>query len=159
MQRKINSLLEEYGESHNNSTNKFIHWICVPAIFWSIIALLHSIPNDLFTKYIWSNDFASWAGLVLLCIFIYYLTLSINLAIGMTLFGYFCIFICVSIENTFQLSLPIIAIVVFILAWLGQFYGHQIEGKKPSFIKDLQFLLIGPAWLLHFIYKKIGMKY
>lgn len=48
---------------------------------------------------------------------------------------------------------------VFILSWIGQFYGHKIEGKKPSFLKDLQFLLIGPVWLLHFIYKKLRADY
>jgi uncharacterized membrane protein YGL010W len=52
-----------------------------------------------------------------------------------------------------------ISFIIFFLAWVGQFYGHKIEGKKPSFLKDLQFLLIGPAWLLHFIYKKIGINY
>ena len=48
---------------------------------------------------------------------------------------------------------------MFFLAWILQFIGHKIEGKKPSFIKDIQFLLIGPAWLLGFIYKKIGIKF
>jgi uncharacterized membrane protein YGL010W len=48
---------------------------------------------------------------------------------------------------------------IFILAWLGQFYGHYLEGKKPSFLKDIQFLLIGPAWLLSFIFKKLGIPY
>ena len=46
---------------------------------------------------------------------------------------------------------------IFIFSWAGQFIGHKIEGKKPSFLKDIQFLLIGPAWLLSFIYKKINI--
>ena len=48
---------------------------------------------------------------------------------------------------------------IFIVSWIGQFIGHKIEGQKPSFFDDLKFLLIGPAWLLSFIYKKIGIKY
>jgi uncharacterized membrane protein YGL010W len=48
---------------------------------------------------------------------------------------------------------------VFIITWIFQFIGHTIEGQKPSFLKDLQFLLIGPIWLLGFILKKIGIKY
>ena len=48
---------------------------------------------------------------------------------------------------------------VFVLAWIGQFIGHKIEGKKPSFMKDLQFLLVGPMWLMHFVYKKAGIGY
>ena len=52
-----------------------------------------------------------------------------------------------------------LAISIFIFSWILQFYGHKIEGKKPSFVKDIQFLLIGPAWLLGYIYKKIGIKF
>jgi uncharacterized membrane protein YGL010W len=55
--------------------------------------------------------------------------------------------------------LAYISLGVFVLAWIVQFYGHKIEGKKPSFLKDVQFLMIGPAWLMHFIYKKIGISY
>lgn len=56
-------------------------------------------------------------------------------------------------------GLLIVSGLIFVLAWIGQFIGHNIEGKKPSFIKDIQFLLIGPAWLLHFIFGKLGIKY
>jgi uncharacterized membrane protein YGL010W len=52
-----------------------------------------------------------------------------------------------------------ICTVSFVLAWIGQFIGHKIEGKKPSFFKDVAFLLIGPAWLMSFIYKKLGQRY
>jgi uncharacterized membrane protein YGL010W len=55
----------------------------------------------------------------------------------------------------FTVNIPILALFVFVLAWIGQFIGHKIEGKKPSFIKDIQFLLIGPIWLLSDIYNKL----
>ena len=48
---------------------------------------------------------------------------------------------------------------LFVLAWIGQFIGHKVEGKKPSFFKDLQFLLIGPAWLMSFVYRAAGLRY
>lgn len=38
---------------------------------------------------------------------------------------------------------------IFVVAWIAQFYGHHVEGKKPSFFADLQFLMIGPLWLLY----------
>ena len=56
-------------------------------------------------------------------------------------------------------QLALISVAIFVVAWIGQFIGHKIEGKKPSFLKDVQFLLVGPAWLLHFIYKKVGISY
>jgi uncharacterized membrane protein YGL010W len=36
---------------------------------------------------------------------------------------------------------------IFVVAWIGQFYGHHLEGRKPSFLTDLQYLLIGPIWI------------
>ncbi|MEO8567556.1 MAG: Mpo1-like protein, partial [Ginsengibacter sp.] len=67
--------------------------------------------------------------------------------------------LCFLIENYLPVSLWLFSLIVFVAAWIGQFYGHKIEGKKPSFFKDLQFLLIGPMWLMSFVYKKMGMKY
>ena len=52
-----------------------------------------------------------------------------------------------------------ISLSLFLIAWIGQFIGHKIEGAKPSFFDDIKFLLIGPAWLIAFIYQKIGIKY
>ena len=153
--RRIDLLIEEYGESHQNGINKLIHWICVPAIMFSLIGLLSLIPFPL------SIPFFNWATLVLLLALFYYLRLSI------TMFLSFCV-ICILllrmvnfvIENKiFNLSSATFFIIVFIVAWIFQFIGHHIEGKKPSFFKDLQFLLIGPAWLLHFVFKKMGLGY
>jgi uncharacterized membrane protein YGL010W len=51
------------------------------------------------------------------------------------------------------------AVIVFVLAWIGQFIGHLIEGKKPSFFEDVKFLMVGPAWLLGFVYRRLGIAY
>lgn len=159
--RKIDQLLQEYGESHQNKTNKLIHWICVPLIFFSIVALIWSIPNGPLEKFLGNagNPFVNWATVVLVIVLIYYVTLSIPLTIGMMLFSVLCLFAARGLVQLNIAPLWLIAIVIFVLAWIGQFYGHKVEGKKPSFLKDVQFLLIGPAWLMHFIYKKIGIPY
>ena len=98
-------------------------------------------------------------GVFIILTILYYLKLSKSLAIGMLLISmaFLTIIDIISLFNKNQLLL--IYISIFIIAWIGQFMGHKIEGKKPSFFEDLQFLLIGPAWLLSFIYKKIGIKY
>jgi uncharacterized membrane protein YGL010W len=157
---KIDQLLSEYGESHQNHTNKMIHWICVPLIFFSVVGFLWSIPsgmlNDLFNN---ANPYLNWATLALVLVFIYYLSLSFSLSVGMLLFGALCLFLWNQIESMTAYHVWGIALVIFVLAWIGQFYGHKVEGKKPSFFKDLQFLLIGPAWLMHFIYRKAGISY
>ena len=156
--RKIDLLLSEYGESHQNITNKTIHWICVPLIFFSVIGLIASIPSGLVQSVLGENPYANWATVVLVVAIAYYSTLSITLTIGMTLFALLCLFVTQVISET-GTPLWAASLFIFVVAWIGQFYGHKVEGKKPSFLKDLQFLMIGPAWLLHFIYKKIGIPY
>lgn len=153
--RKIDSLLNEYGESHQNSFNKIVHWICVPAIFFSLVGLLWSIPLGPLSGF--NSALINWATIGLGLAVVYYITISPKLAIGMVLFAMLCIYLC----GLIAIFVPVwqAALVIFILAWIGQFYGHKIEGKKPSFLKDVQFLLIGPAWLMHFIYKKMGWSY
>jgi uncharacterized membrane protein YGL010W len=158
--RKIDELLLEYGQSHQNETNKTIHWICVPAIFFSIVGLVYSIPAEPVSSLLpFMEGFANWATLTLIVILFYYLSLSPPLALGMFFFSA----LCLALANLLDLISPIplwaISLIIFTLAWVFQFYGHKIEGQKPSFFKDLQFLLIGPAWLMHFIYKKLGLAY
>ena len=157
--RKIDQLLSEYGESHQNETNKAIHWICVPLIFFSVIGLIASIPAGIVQSVLGEgNPYANWATVALILAIAYYVTLSIPLTIGMTLFAILCLFLTRVIAGT-GIPLWAASLGIFVVAWIGQFYGHKVEGKKPSFLKDLQFLMIGPAWLMHFIYKRLGIPY
>jgi len=158
--RKIDALLSEYGESHQNPTNKTIHWICVPLIFLSIVGLLTSIPPGWVQVVLGEgNSNANWATVALVFVTVYYVTLSIPLSIGMVLFEVLCLLIINFIVELDIAPLWMLCLGIFVLAWIGQFYGHKVEGKKPSFFKDLQFLLIGPAWLMHFIFKRLGIPY
>ncbi len=158
--RKIDELLSEYGESHQDHTNKIIHWICVPLIFFSLVGLIASIPSDNVQRFLGQdNPYANWAVVVLIFVLIYYVSLSVSLSVGMMLFGVLCLFIARIITQSDIAPLWLISLILFVIAWIGQFYGHKVEGKKPSFFKDIQFLLIGPAWLMHFIYRKLGIPY
>ncbi len=154
--RKIDQLLSEYGESHQNGTNKMIHWICVPAIMFSLLGLFYSIP--FFAE---RSLFANWAAVLVGLTLVYYATLSLPICLGFIFVGGAMVignhFLFEAINPT--ISYVFVCIGIFVLAWVGQFIGHGIEGKKPSFLKDLQFLLVGSAWLLHFIYKSVGVKY
>jgi uncharacterized membrane protein YGL010W len=151
--KTIQQWLNEYGENHQNETNKTIHWICVPIIFFSLLGLLFSIKLP-FAVAGYSVNVAVIAVLIAI---IYYFSLSRTLWIGLLLFAFICMVLCQLIERANVLPLWIICTGLFVLAWIAQFYGHDVEGKKPSFLKDLQFLLIGPAWLMSFIYKKLGI--
>jgi uncharacterized membrane protein YGL010W len=153
----VESLLTEYGESHQNPWNKLIHWICVPAIVWTVVALLWAIPFPAALQ----NDAVpiNWATVALGLAQIYYIRLSPRLSLGLLLFNILMLWLTALVEAASPWPLWQVALAVFVLAWIGQFIGHMIEGKRPSFFKDLQFLLIGPAWLMAFLYRTLGLRY
>ena len=156
--RKIDHLFSEYAESHQNSTNKTIHWICVPLIFWSILGFISLIPSPhIFIEYFGMISIVSLVAIFLVTFF--YFRLSWRIALIMVFIMLLMEHLVYFINIKFQHKSWICFLSVFVLSWIGQFYGHKIEGKKPSFLKDLQFLLVGPIWLLHFILKKFGIKY
>ncbi|HET7649212.1 MAG TPA: Mpo1-like protein [Gammaproteobacteria bacterium] len=154
--RSIHSWLDEYGDSHRNPVNKRVHWVCVPLIVLSLIGLLWSLP----VPASWSvrTPFLNWGVLFIALALVYYYALAWRLAIGMTVVTLAVIAIVAAAS---RLSYPLWAVSagVFVLAWIGQFIGHKIEGRKPSFFKDIQFLLIGPLWLLAFVYRRAGIGY
>jgi len=157
MNKTISQWLNEYGESHQNKTNKLIHWFCVPIITFTLLGLL-SLAT--FTFQINNGTYIiNPAGILIIISILFYLRLSYSLTIGMFIFSMSCFYLIKNFETTHDSSqLLNYYIIVFVIAWIGQFIGHKIEGKKPSFFKDIQFLLIGPAWLLSFIYKKLNIR-
>lgn len=155
--RAIQSLLDEYGESHQNHTNKTIHWICVPLIVLSVIGLFWAIPTPAVFDEI-GNGWLNFGTIFASIAFIYYVVLSPKLAVGMVIVVGAMIGTLYLIDQS-AVPMWLASVIIFVGAWIGQFIGHNIEGKKPSFLKDVQFLMIGPLWLLHFIYRKLGLSY
>jgi uncharacterized membrane protein YGL010W len=152
--KTINQWFDEYAVSHQNPTNKAIHYVCVPAIYFSIVGLLYSIPNNFLADNLKLNMpiVENWAVFALIFVLLFYFRLSISMAIKILIFSTLCLGVNFYLASLFPLW--IICLAIFVLAWIGQFYGHHIEGKKPSFLKDLQFLLIGPAWVIHKLFGK-----
>ncbi len=154
--RPADDWFNDYGESHQNPTNKAIHWICVPLILLTVLGMLWAapVPGAMAGVSPWLN----WATVVMALALTYYFALSPSLGAGMTIVLALFAYILHTLEAT---GLPIMtaSVGVFVLAWIGQFIGHHIEGKKPSFFKDIQFLMIGPIWLLGFIYRRMGVPY
>ena len=137
--RAIDVLLARYGESHRNPVNELIHIVCIPAIVFSLLGILWALHPAV-------------ALLVVAAALAYYVTLSRTFALGMgVMAGAMLLVLALLPDGT---VLPT-AIGVFVAAWLGQFVGHHIEGKKPSFFDDLRFLLIGPLFVLSILYRRI----
>ncbi len=160
--RPVDIYFDKYQESHNNQINEIIHWICVPLIIFSLLGLIWNIPFPHLEFLGHYNGFFNWASILIAFVLYYYFTLSPLLAFLMVWVLAIMAYIIVQIELFTGLGSSIAYIiyaVIFVTAWIGQFIGHKIEGKKPSFLDDLRFLLIGPIWLLHFICLKFGLRY
>ncbi len=152
--KTLDQWFEEYAVSHQNPKNKAIHYICVPAIFFSIVGLLMSIPSVFLSNLLKLNQpiIENWAVIFLLFVMVFYIRLSISMATKIAVFSVICLVLNFYIGQV--VPLWIASLIIFAIAWIGQFYGHNIEGKKPSFLKDLQFLLIGPAWVAENLFSK-----
>ncbi|MBB2149433.1 Mpo1 family 2-hydroxy fatty acid dioxygenase [Pedobacter gandavensis] len=161
-QSKVDVLFDKYAESHQNHTNEMIHWICVPLIVFSLLGLVWAIPFPYLAFLGKYNGFVNWASFLIAFSVYYYYKLSPIMSYLMLLLICLMSFFIVMLEKWELAGGPavwLVCAVIFVGAWIGQFIGHKIEGKKPSFLEDVKFLLIGPIWLLHFICKKIGLKY
>jgi len=151
--QSLQQLLDKYAESHQNKTNKRIHYFCVPAIFFSVIGLLMSIPSNLIQNLTGISDslYANWGVVALMPVFLFYIRLSLKMTFLILSFSILCIL------GNFQMKVFVelwqASVVIFVISWIIQFYGHKIEGKKPSFLDDIKFLMIGPAWILDDIFK------
>ena len=155
MLRPIDRWFQNYSVDHRNETNQLIHVIAVPAILWSVVALLWCIPvfGTLFKSGI-------WAALAMFGAWMFYNRLSRRIGLGMLVVFFTMGCLCRLLEQRFGLQFLLwLAIGVFVVAWIAQFIGHKIEGKKPSFFTDLVYLLIGPIWVLAKFYRKMGWKY
>ncbi len=151
----VHEWFEKYGESHQNSINKIIHWICIPLIMFSLMGMLWSVPLP---PTIQVHPLINLGTLLIIGAMIFYLKLSVPLALGMLFVGGTMLYGNYLLSQNTDYLLQI-SLIIFFVAWVGQFIGHKIEGKKPSFFEDLKFLLVGPMWLLGFIYRSIGIKY
>lgn len=154
--RTVAQWFGEYHESHSHPTNKLLHWICVPPIVLSVMGLLWSVPMPDAVASI--SPWINLATLFSAAALAWYLVLSPVLALGI---GAVFALMLLLVYQLDQLPWPLwlTSIGIFVAGWIGQFIGHAIEGKRPSFMKDLQFLLIGPLWLLASLYQRLGLRY
>jgi len=148
--------LDAYAVSHQNKTNKAIHFICVPLIVFSVVGLFMSIPNNILVQLTGIESFviSNWAVVTLIPIMFFYLRLSIKMGLLILTFLVLCMLGNIQLAELSGFPIWQSSVAIFVLAWIGQFYGHKLEGQKPSFFDDLKFLLIGPAWILDDIFFK-----
>lgn len=151
--REVDRWLGSYSEDHRHPANVLIHWICVPLILWAVIALLWVVPVPALL-----GRPGFWAGMAMVAALAFYLRLSRPLCLGM-----FVAFVALGMltETLYRALGPAwlawLALGVFVTAWIAQFVGHHVEGRRPAFFTDLAYLLIGPAWLVAKVMRRIGL--
>ncbi len=153
--RNIHDWFASYSADHQNPTNQLIHWICVPAILWSVVAALWTlpVPSSL-------GQPGLWCALAMVGVLTFYWRLSRSLGAAMiALFIVLALLTHFLFEALGPTRLLWLAAAVFVIAWIGQFVGHKIEGARPSFFTDLAYLLIGPAWLVGKVMRRAGVAY
>lgn len=147
---RLENYLDQYSESHQNAINILIHKFCVPAIMFSVIGILKAFPVPE-TWPLWLD----WSFFVILGSLVFYGSFkNLRLVLAMIIFIVPQILILEFLRPRFF----ILSVLIFVVAWIFQFIGHKIEGKKPSFFKDLFFLLIGPIWVVKTITDQMGIK-
>ncbi len=144
----LDTWFERYGESHRHPVNRALHTVCVPLIALSLVYLVGAAPP------LPGLPTFSWSEAVVGAALIWYALLSFRHAVGIAIVALFIQRVLAG--HPALTSMPVMAS-VFAIAWVGQFIGHQIEGRRPSFIDDLRFLLVGPLWVLDGFYRRIGV--
>lgn len=142
--RKVDQLLAHYGSSHTHATNELIHFIAIPAIMLSLVGLIYTL-----------HPWAAYAFMA--ASMVYYLRLSLVFlaAMGMVSVAMLAVVIALAEQGIlWQASLGI-----FVVAWIFQFIGHKLEGKKPSFFEDIQYLWVGPLFVLSKLFLKLGIRW
>ncbi|WP_256011369.1 Mpo1 family 2-hydroxy fatty acid dioxygenase [Desertivirga xinjiangensis] len=154
-------VLNQYSEAHQSPTNKLLQWIYVPLLSFGLLGLIWAIPFPHLNFLGRYNGFVNWASFLIAFSIYYYYKLSPLLSYGMLLVVFAFSAGIVSLEklhtNQGWPQLPQVCLIIFILGLLLQFIGYSAEGKIPSFITNLKFLLTGPMWLIHQLLKKVRL--
>ncbi|PWK82710.1 DUF962 domain-containing protein [Fulvimonas soli] len=152
--RTMQDWLDSYSADHRNPINQRLHWLCVPPIVWTVIALLWTVP----VPPAWAKP-GAWAVLAMFLAFVWYYRLSRRLGLALLLaFALLGLFTGWLYGVLGAVHLRWLAVAVFVLAWIGQFVGHHYEGRRPSFFTDLSYLLVGPAWLMEKLLRRLGFR-
>ena len=154
--RTVEDWLQDYAVSHRHPVNKALHWVCVPLIVLSVLGLLWSVPMP--ATLAARAPLLNCATLEVGAGLVYYAVLSPRLALAMVPV---LALMLASLVWLAQSAPPLwrTCVAIFAVAWIGQFVGHAIEGRRPSFFEDMQFLLIGPLWLLGAAFRRAGLRY
>ena len=127
----------DYSTFHATPGNQACHYVAVPVIVLTVIALLAQVPVAEVSGFT-----VTLAEVVIALATVYYVRLDPPLALLMLAVSAACLLIGRSMP-------PLLSLGLFVAAWVLQFVGHYVyEHRSPAFFKNLTHLLVGPLWVL-----------
>ena len=140
--RRVDQLISHYGQSHQNPGNEVIHFIAIPLIMLSLVGMLFAL-----------HPYVAYAFIA--ASMVYYARLSVLFLLSMVVWSALTVVVVMALGAN---VLPI-SVAIFVGAWILQFIGHKMEGKKPSFFEDIQYLWVGPLFVLSKLFGKLGVRW
>ena len=140
--RRVDQLITHYGQSHQNPGNEVIHFVAIPLIMLSLLGMLYAL-----------HPYAAFAFVA--ASMVYYARLSWVFFVAMVLWS------AITFSGVFAMGVQVLpmSVAIFVGAWIMQFIGHKMEGKKPSFFEDIQYLWVGPLFVLSKLFGKLGVRW
>ena len=118
-------------------------------VFWNM-----PIPDAFFEI----SPLLNWGTAFLMSAAVYYFIISVSLAIGMLPFVLGVAGIHTWLEQSdfspLRVSLGLLAAGI-----IGLFMGHRNKSSLRPVLQDIQLMMIGPAWLLSVLYRRIGIPF
>jgi uncharacterized membrane protein YGL010W len=146
--------LTDYGDSHTDIRNPGIYWLSVPILVLGTVGILWSLPvPEAFARI---SPVLNWGSVFLVAAVVYYFIISIPLAIGMLPFVAGIAAVQLWLEDT-SWSLIGISSVMFVISVAGLYLGHYKNGGFRAVFSDIHHMMIGPAWLLANLYRRLGI--
>jgi uncharacterized membrane protein YGL010W len=141
----VEQLFTDYQTYHRDARNKLTHYLGIPLIEYALLNFLYQIPHLTV-----GGVAVDYALLFFVAVTIFYLTLSVRLAVAMTLLS-LPLYLLATVTPWY------VGVAAFVVGWVLQFLGHHIEGKKPAFLTNGAHLLIGPLWITSHLVEKLGL--
>jgi len=146
--------LKLYEDTHQDLTYPVIFWAAVPMVVLGTVGIMWTlpIPDEFFDI----SPLLNWGTAFLMAAAVYYFIISVSLAIGMLPF-----FIGIAAIQTWLVQSDFsplrVSIGLFVAGVIGLWMGHRNKSSLRPVLQDLQLMMIGPAWLLSVLYRRIGI--
>jgi len=147
---------DRYGQLHPEGACSAAAWLSITVLVASLLGLLGSlpVPAPLQAQQLVIN----WATMLLMAAFVYYCMLSLRIAVA----GLVYLAAAATPGIWLELrGLPVwpLALGTFIPAFVWQLEMTRRATGRVRVLRNLQYLMLGPVWLLRAVFRRAGLAY